>query len=111
MHYRNYIGSVELSEADSTFFGRVQGIRALISYDGNTAEDLIANFHAAIDDYLTTCETAGVLPEISYKGSFNVRIDPELHRQAAVYAIAHQQTLNSFVEEAIREKLGTANSG
>ncbi|MBR5968035.1 MAG: type II toxin-antitoxin system HicB family antitoxin [Lachnospiraceae bacterium] len=108
MEYKNYIGSVEFSEADGVFFGKVQGIRSLISYEGTNASELINDFHAAVDDYLSVCAKEGRKPEVAYKGSFNVRLGEDLHKRAAIYAIAHQQTLNSFVEEAVREKLSYA---
>ena len=44
MEYKNYIGSVEFSEADGVFFGKVQGIRSLISYEGTNAVELINDF-------------------------------------------------------------------
>lgn len=106
MEYKGYIGSVEFSENDTLFFGKVQGIRSLISYEGATAAELVADFHGAVDDYLASCEEEGISPEIAYKGSLNVRFkNRDLHRQAAVYAITHEQSLNSFIEEAVKEKL------
>ena len=44
-------------------------------------------------------------PEKAYKGSFNVRVRPEIHQKAAIYSINHGESLNRFVEEAIEEKL------
>ena len=105
MEYKGYLGSVEFSEKDKVFFGKALGIRSLISYEGTTAEELINDFHNAVDDYLALCIEKGISPEISYKGSFNVRISPELHRQAVVYATSHQMSLNNFVETAIRKQL------
>lgn len=52
MQYKGYVGSVEFSEADGLFFGKVLGIRALISYEGTNAAELVADFHGAVDDYL-----------------------------------------------------------
>ena len=105
MEYKGYIGSVEFSEPDGLFFGKVQGIRSLISYEGRTAAELIGDFHGAVDDYLSMCAEEGNAPEIAYKGSLNVRLGVELHRRAALYAISHQQSLNSFIEDAVRDKL------
>jgi len=105
MEYKNYVGSVEFSEADGVFFGKVMGVRALISYEGTTAKELIEDFHGAVDDYLALCEETGTQPERAYKGSFNVRVSPELHRQAAIYASTHQMSLNSVVENALRASL------
>ena len=105
MQYKDYVGSVEFSENDGVFFGKVLGIRAMISYEGKTAEELIADFHGAIDDYLELCASNGLSPEVPYKGSFNVRISPEVHRQAAIQAMSQNMSLNSFVEGAIRHQL------
>lgn len=50
------------------------GDRALISYEGSTAAELVNDFHGAVDDYLALCEENHTEPERAYKGSFNVRI-------------------------------------
>lgn len=105
MEYKGYVGTVEFSQEDRLFFGKVIGIRALISYEGTTAEELIRDFHEAVDDYLELCETENREPEKSYKGSFNIRVSPELHKQAVIFALANQMTLNSFVESAMRKAL------
>ena len=75
MTYRNYTGSVEFSEADGVFYGHVLGIRSLISYEGNTAKELIDDFHDAVDDYFAICEAENTEPEIAYTGSFNAQYD------------------------------------
>ena len=103
MQYKGYVGSVEFSEADGLFFGKVLGIRALISYEGTNAAELVADFHGAVDDYLSLCEAENSEPEKAYKGSFNIRVSPELHKQAAICAMAQQVSLNTLVEDALRE--------
>lgn len=106
IEYKGYIGSVEFSEKDGIFFGKVQGIRSLISYEGSNAKELINDFHGAVDDYLALCEAEGSKPEVAYKGSFNVRFkNKETHKRAAIYAMTHSQSLNSFIEEAVEERL------
>ena len=106
MEYKGYVGSVEFSEEDGLFYGKVQGIRSLISYEGTDAKTLVSDFHCAVDDYLSSCEAEGTTPETPYKGSLNVRFkNREIHRRAAIYAMTHEQSLNSFIEEAVFEKL------
>lgn len=105
MEYKGYVGSVEFSESDGIFFGKVLGIRALISYEGSDARQLVDDFHGAVDDYLALCREQNLEPEKAYKGSFNVRISPELHKQAAVYALSHGVSLNSFIEASLRSML------
>ena len=63
-----------------------------------TAEELLNDFHGAVDDYLAACEAEGTKPETAYKGSLNVRLGEELHRRAAIYAIEHNQSLNSLTK-------------
>ena len=107
MEYKNYVGSVEFSESDGVFFGKVMGIRAMLSYEGTNAKELVEDFHGAVDDYLMLCEAEGKEPERAYKGSFNVRVSPELHKQAVIYASSHQMSLNSLVEAALRNLLAS----
>lgn len=61
MEYKGYLGSVEFSETDGVFFGKVLGIRALISYEGTTAKELVEDFYGAVDDYLALC-AASLIP-------------------------------------------------
>lgn len=81
------------------------GIRSLISYEGDNATDLINDFHEAVDDYLELCKQQGRKPEIAFKGSFNVRISPDLHRKVFVYATTHQMSMNRYIEETLENRL------
>ena len=109
MEYKGYVGSVEFSESDGVLYGKVQGIRSLISYEGTTVSELIEDFHGAVDDYLALCAEEGTEPEVAYKGSFKIRIGSERHKRAAIYAITHQQSLNAFIAEAVDEKLAATH--
>lgn len=105
IHYRDYTGSIDFSEEDGVFHGKVIGIKSLISFEGDSAQTLTEDFHSAIDEYLKYCEENGKQPEKPFKGSFNVRIQPELHRKAALAASARGVSLNAFVEDAIRHNV------
>lgn len=39
----------------------------------------------------------------AYKGSFNIRISPELHKKLAVCAISERMSLNSYIEKALEK--------
>ena len=60
MKYKGFTGSVEFSESDQIFFGSVQSICSLISYEGTGISELIEDFHGAVDDYLACCEAEGI---------------------------------------------------
>lgn len=64
------------------------------------------DFQNVIDKYLGDCKERSVEPEQPYKGIFNVRISPELHRNIAVYAIERRKSLNAIVEAPIGNMVG-----
>jgi len=102
LSYKDYHGSIEFSDEDNIFFGRIIGINDRITFDGDSVESLRSNFQETVDEYLEICSQMGKEPEKMYKGTFNVRIAPKLHRELAVYSASHGKTLNSTVEDAIR---------
>jgi predicted HicB family RNase H-like nuclease len=102
MEYKGYCGTVEFSDTDNILFGKVIGVSGLISYEGDGVQSLKEDFEGAVDDYLAVCAEKGVEPEKTYRGSFNVRVSPELHKKLALYSASRGQTLNSAVEEAIK---------
>ena len=63
--YKGYTGSVEYSPEDKCLFGQVQGIPSLISYEGQTLEELEADFRDSIDYYLELCAEKHYTPERS----------------------------------------------
>jgi len=109
LEYKNFTGSIEYSKEDDLLFGKVLGINSLISYEGKTGLELENDFREAIDAYITDCAQEGITPEKPFKGSFNVRISPDLHQKAALLAMEEKTTLNSLVAESIRERIFRAS--
>ena len=105
MTYKGYTGSVEYSDIDKILFGRVIGVRSLISYQGSSVEELRADFEEAVDDYLDMCKQQDIEPEVYYKGAISVRLDPELHRLATIAAQSNHETLNEFIRNCIKDKV------
>ena len=105
LEYKGYTGSIEYSKEDGLFYGKILGIKSLISYEGETGPQLEKDFIEAIDDYIADCKELEVELEKPFKGSFNVRIPSELHRDAALKAMELNTSLNGFVSESIRARL------
>ena len=59
------------------------------------------DFHRAVDEYLALCEEKGEEPEKPFKGSFNIRIFPELHKRLFIEAVSRNMSLNSLVQEKL----------
>lgn len=103
IQYKGYVGSVEFSEEDGIFYGKVMGIRSLISYEGESARELLDDFHGAVDDYLEACRAEGKEPEVAFKGSFNIRLSPELHKKIYIYSASHKISMNRYIEEVLEQ--------
>lgn len=105
LEYKGYTGSIEYSSEDNLLYGKVLGIRGLISFEGETGKLLEDDFKEAVDVYLADCKEEGKAPEKPFKGSFNVRIPAKLHQKAALLAMEAKTSLNNFVAEAIRSRV------
>ena len=105
LDYKGYSGSIEYSEEDGLLYGKVLGIKGLLSYEGETGKDLEADFKEAINVYLADCKAENKTPEKPFKGSFNVRIPSTLHQRAALLAMEAKVSLNAFVAESIRSRV------
>ena len=104
-----YNGTVEYSKKKGCLVGKVIGIKKNIEYEGDTLAELEEAFRDKISSYIKDCGKQGIAPEQPYKGSFNIRISPALHRQIAIYAIEHKKSLNAAVEEAIQQYMDQEN--
>ena len=103
MEYKGYKAKITYSDEDEVFFGKILGICDLVTFEAESVSDLKNEFKLAVDDYLAMCEDLGKEPEKEFKGQFNVRIAPELHRKISIKAAQEDVSLNQIVENAIRE--------
>jgi predicted HicB family RNase H-like nuclease len=101
LQYKDYIASIHFSSTDEVFYGKILGIDDLISFEGASVKELKKAFEEAVEDYIETCKEIGKEPNKTYKGSLNVRIGADLHRDAAVFAATHNISLNDFIRTAI----------
>ena len=101
LEFKGYTGTVTYSPEDKVFWGKLDGVRATVTYEGRDAESLEAAFRDSVEDYLDLCRQEGIEPERPYRGTFNVRLSQELHRQLAMYAREKDMNLNSAVKAAV----------
>jgi len=99
--YKGFIGSVHFSAEDVVFHGKIEGITDLVTFEGQSVNELVKAFHDAVDDYIALCKETGKEPLKSCKGSFNVRLPSELHVTATQQAAKLGISLNQFVQKAM----------
>lgn len=101
LRHKGYIAEVHFSPEDDVFYGQLLGIDALVNFEADTVAGLKLAFKEAVEDYLHTCKEMNKQPEKSFKGSFNVRISTQLHKDAAMIAAIKKISLNDYVKSAI----------
>lgn len=110
LEYKGYHASVEFDAEDNLFIGEVFGINDSLNFHGTSVTELKEMFKQCIDNYLDLCEKIGKKPDKEFKGTFNVRIPPELHKKAALEAARQNITLNQYVIQAIKQSFETKES-
>ena len=105
MSYNGYYGSVHYSDEDGIFFGKLEFVNCLVTYEGTDVSGLRKGFEESVDDYLEFCKQQTQKPEKPFKGSFNVRTGSDLHRKAVLYARNKGINLNKVVAEALEKYL------
>lgn len=101
LEYKGYHTIVRYCAEDGVLRGIIEDINDYVDFQTTNTADVEKEFHCAVDDYLVFCAEVGKEPEKEYKGTFNIRIKPELHRKLALKALENGESLNSVVEKAI----------
>lgn len=110
IEYKGYIGSIEYSSEDKCFFGKIEMIDDLVTFEATNALELEDNFQNSVDEYLSTCKELNREPQKSYKGVFNVRITPQLHKQIYKEALKTGLSMNAFIQQALANRVSSSHS-
>lgn len=102
LSYKGYTGTIEASIEDGCLHGNILFIEDIITYEGNTVDDIVLSFNDAVDRYLTYCKETGKPANKPYSGTFNVRVGQDVHRKAVEVAFHRNITLNDFVAQSIK---------
>ena len=106
MEYKGYTAAITFDDDASLFHGEVLNLRDVITFQGNSVEELRAAFEESVEDYLAFCAEREEEPEKPLSGKFLVRVEPTLHRQAAMKAASKGMSLNAWVKHAMAVALG-----
>ncbi|MEA2019168.1 MAG: type II toxin-antitoxin system HicB family antitoxin [Campylobacterota bacterium] len=105
IEYKDYIGSVEYSNEDRCFFGKIEMIDDLVTFEAISVDELEVNFQNCVDEYIKTCKQLQREPQKAYKGVFNVRIEPKLHKQIYKEALKTGISLNAFINNILNNSV------
>lgn len=105
IEYKGYIASVEYSFKDKRLLGKLEMVDNLVTFEATNVEDLEKNFKSSVDEYLETCKQLRLTPQKTFKGVFNLRIEPELHRKIYKEALKSGQSLNAYVKNVLAKEV------
>ena len=106
MTHKGYSARIEYDDDDGIFTGRIAGIRDGVGFHADTVEGLREAFREAVDDYIETCTKIGKEPQKAFSGQVMFRVDPEVHRKAALAAELSGMSLNQWAEEVLDRAAG-----
>jgi len=103
MEYKEYLGKVEFDDEANIFHGEIVNIRDVITFEGQSVDELRQAFEDSIEDYLAFCAERGEQPEQPFSGRFTVRLSPEEHRRVILAAIKAGKQLDSWVADVLEQ--------
>ena len=101
MEYKGYFAKVVFDDEANIFHGEVINLRDVITFEGETVNELRTAFSESVDDYLAFCAERGENPEKPCSGKFLVRVAPELHKTLIVQARKSGKSLNSWINDTL----------
>ncbi len=105
MEYKGYIGKVEIDDDAGVLYGEVINVRDVITFEGESVDDVQKAFRESVDDYLDFCAKRKESPEKPFSGKFVVRLPAELHRKAYIQAKLEDKSLNGWVTDVLETAL------
>ncbi|MFO7669816.1 MAG: type II toxin-antitoxin system HicB family antitoxin [Bacteroidales bacterium] len=109
LKYKGFIGSVHFAAEDRVFYGKVEGVNDLITFEGATVDELEKGFQCMVDEHIKDCLTNNTPVEKSYKGNLNIRLSPELHKKAVYRASIMGISLNQYINDAIKKEIASSD--
>ena len=107
-----YTYVIEWSDVDNCFLGSIIELERNMTC-GQTREEVLANLKEALISYVkTSLENNFEIPEPlkmkDYKGNITYRTSQERHYWLAKQAKLYGKSINAFIDDAIGEKLKSA---
>jgi len=101
MTYKGYTAEIEVDIEAGILFGRVIDIKDVVTFKGKTVEEVRAEFHNSVDDYLAFCEELGEEPDKPFSGKLPFRTTPDRHRKIFVAAKKAGKSINAWMDEVL----------
>ena len=109
MEQKGYFAKVEFDDEANIFHGEIINLRDVITFEGETVDELRTALVDSVEDYLAFCKERGEEPDKPYSGRFLVRVEPELHKTLVIQARKNGKSLNALVHDALLKAVKNSN--
>jgi predicted HicB family RNase H-like nuclease len=103
MAYKGYLAHITFDEQANLFHGEVINIRDVVTFQGQSVEELRQACADSIEDYLSFCAERGEAPDQPFSGRLTVRLSPEQHRKVILAAEKAGKDVVQWVAEALEQ--------
>lgn len=97
--YKGYTGHAELDADAGVFHGEVLDLRDVVTFEGQSVDELERAFRDSVDDYLDFCAERSEEPDKPFTGRLSLRVPSALHRRLAQEAMRARKSLSRPVRQ------------
>lgn len=101
--YKGYTADVEYDAHEGILYGHALDLRDTITFQSESASEIVDEFHTSVDEYLSFCAEQGIEPAKPYSGTLYIRTSPAVHREAAIAAAQDGKSLNAWLAEVVAQ--------
>lgn len=107
--YKGYLGHVTYDDEAGVLHGDVVNLRlTVITFQGQTVEEVKRAFVDSVDDYLTWCQQRGVEPEAPLSAQVASMVEPDVYDAIHARAKAEQKSVDETVASLLKFALEAA---
>ena len=106
--YKGYTARVEFDAEDRVFFGRLAGLTDMVTFHGESVDELVHAFEEAVDAYIAMSEQLGRAAQTPYSGKITVRISPDVHARAAALAEREGKSLSRWAQDLLQRSVDSS---
>ena len=74
MEYKNFYASINYEDETSTFWGIIEGIEDIITFESDSIEGLKREFEEVVEEHLEECKILNKDPYKPYKEGLNTQV-------------------------------------
>ncbi|MBD2465064.1 type II toxin-antitoxin system HicB family antitoxin [Oscillatoria sp. FACHB-1407] len=101
--YQGYTSDIKIDVESKTLHGQILGIKDVVTFEGDTVEKLEKEFHKSVDAYIKFCAEIGQKPDKPFSGKLPFRTTPEVHRAIYLAAAKTKKSINSWMEDVLKQ--------